>query len=157
MSISYVSNHIMRFFEIHPDGGKDSPVLGYWILEIKWIFSIVLLKFNPGTRENYHSHAFNAFTWFLSGSVTEECVNPDKTLTSRNWFPSIWPKYTPRENMHKVYTRNDKPAWALSIRGPWRNVWTEYNIVADRTTFLKSGGRRQIGYGKSYAIDIFTK
>jgi len=36
-----------------------------------WLFSIVLLRFEGESRSNFHSHAFNAWTWLLSGSMVE--------------------------------------------------------------------------------------
>ena len=60
----------MRFLEVTKDGGPDSPVTGLFLIEIKSLFSVVLLKFG-GTRENFHSHAFNALTFWLKGAVME--------------------------------------------------------------------------------------
>ena len=136
------TKHKMRFFEKHPDGGKDSPVMGYWLLEIKWLFSIVLLKFNPGFRENYHTHAFTALTWFLRGYVNEHRLDEKKVLHYKQWSPSIWPKITLKNNMHKVSTAGEQPAWALPIRGPWDNTWTEYNAKENKIVVLGGGGRR---------------
>jgi quercetin dioxygenase-like cupin family protein len=111
----------MKFFKKSSDGGKDSGVTGYFIVEIKPLFSIVLLKFNKGTRDAYHSHAFNAVTIWLKGVVREhELFSPLK--------PRIWgsgdAKYTPRHNIHMVEALTD--TWALSIRGPWSKTWFEY-------------------------------
>jgi len=47
----------MRLFQKAKDGGPESPVDGYFLIEIKSLFSIALLKFNNGGRENYHTHA----------------------------------------------------------------------------------------------------
>ena len=102
-----------------PDGGKESGVIS-WGIEIKWLFSIVLLKFKPNTRENYHSHAFNAVTVWLKGSVLEERIMPD--INKRYTQGHV--KYTSRDNVHKVHCRST--AWALSFRGPWRKEWSEY-------------------------------
>lgn len=130
----------MRFLEKHVDGGDESPVMGYWLIELKDWFSIVLLKFNPGTRENYHSHAFNAYSWFLTGSVTEKRLDLDtRTIYKNTWYPSIWPKYTPRENIHKVFTNGKDATWCLSIRGPWQNTWMEYNETNDEIITLTHG------------------
>lgn len=52
----------MKILSKSYDGGPDSGVDGYWLIEIKSWFSIVLLHFNPGTREAFHNHAFNALT-----------------------------------------------------------------------------------------------
>ena len=111
----------MKFFKKSYDGGPDSGVTGYWLVEIKPLFSIVLLKFNKGTRDAYHSHAFDAVTLWLKGSVLEHDVYfPDK--------PDTWKagdlKFTPRNKIHMVEALTD--TWALSFRGPWRDFWYEY-------------------------------
>lgn len=110
----------MKLFSWGNDGGKDSRVRGFWIIEIKSLFSIVVLKFREGSREAFHSHAFNAFTWFLKGKVVEHHVD-GRSIT---WGPSLSPKYTPRSCFHKVFALVD--TYALSIRGPWKNTWQEY-------------------------------
>src|SRR5450631_1360188 len=110
----------MKFLSIAKDGGPASKVTGYWLIEIKSLFSIVLLRFDEGTREVYHSHAFNAVTWFISGRVFEYL----KEGGGRPWSPSLVPKWTPRSCFHKVYAI--RRTWALSFRGPWDNTWLEY-------------------------------
>jgi hypothetical protein len=111
----------MKFFKKSYDGGADSGVTGYWLVEIKPLFSIVLLKFNKGTRDAYHSHAFNAITIWLKGKVIEhDLIFPER---SECWIArSI--KYTPRNKLHMVEALTD--TWALSFRGPWAKTWIEY-------------------------------
>src|SRR5687768_18405183 len=103
---------IMRFFSKSPDGGKNSGVTGYFLVEIKPLFSIVLLKFSRGSREAFHEHAFNALTIWLKGSV-EECHMDGRRLR----FKAGDVKYTPRTCFHKIIGITD--AWAISFRGPW--------------------------------------
>lgn len=123
----------MKLFRKSHDGGKDSGVTGYWLIECKSLFSIVLLHFSPGSREAFHTHAFNALTWWLKGAVTEEYI--DKTW--RNWFPSFIPKFTPRNCFHKIHG-SPKGAWALSFRGPWSATWMEN----------KNGDTYELGHGR---------
>lgn len=123
----------MGFLKVGKDGGADSTVTGYWLFEFKWLFSIVLLKFEKGTREAFHSHAFNAVTWFLSGRVVEELLDG----TRKVWVPSFWPKYTPRDNFHKVTSL--ETTWALSFRGPWSKTWQEYRPKDQEFVTLSSG------------------
>jgi hypothetical protein len=111
----------MKFFSKAPDGGADSGVTGYFLVEVKSLFSVVLLRFSKGTREAYHSHAFSAFTVWLKGSILEHDVNgakPPKFFGSGHW------KYTPREKFHKVEAL--ETSWALSFRGPWSDTWQEH-------------------------------
>jgi hypothetical protein len=138
-----------RVFYSKPDGGKGSGVTGYFLLEWKPVFSIGILKFNEGTREAYHSHAFNALTWWLKGSVTEvKLIEPVrefgdvvsyKSNEEKDYIPSIIPKYTSRDNFHKVIAH--ETTYALTIRGPWKDTWREYR--KDRYVTL-THGRKEI-------------
>lgn len=100
------------------DGGKDSGVTGYFLIEWKPCFSIVLLHFREGTREAYHSHAFNAWTYWIRGHVMEVQRNG-----SAKFFWRGHTKFTPRECFHKVHAL--RSTWALSLRGPWASTWQE--------------------------------
>lgn len=112
------------------DGGPSSPVDGYFLFEFKNLFSIALLKFNKGGREQFHTHAFNAWTWFLSGDLIEEDVDGSTYKYQR----SLLPKKTPREKCHRVKAKRD--SWCLTLRGPWSKTWTEYDTDrAVETTF----------------------
>lgn len=108
----------MRFFSKSHDGGKDSGVTGYFLIEIKSLFSIVLLRFRKGTRDAYHNHAFNALTIWLKGNVIEHMLDG----TQNNWRSGNI-KYTPRNAFHKVEALNN--TWALCFRGPWKDTWNE--------------------------------
>lgn len=123
----------MRFMEKSKDGGPESPVDGYFVIEIKSLFSFAILKFNKGCRETFHNHAFNALTWFLSGDMVEEDV--DGTLLP--YSKSLLPKVTKREKMHRVIANKD--SWAITLRGPWSKYWKEYDQKDDKTTNLTHG------------------
>ena len=112
----------MRLFQVRRDGGPESPVKGLFIIEIKSLFSIVLLHFG-GTREAFHSHAFNALTLWLKGEVVEVVRDHEGQLGQCRWKAGQF-KYTPRNLMHKVLP--GPGAWALSIRGPWVDRWQEF-------------------------------
>lgn len=110
----------VKLFHKSYDGGQDSGVTGYWLIEWKKGFSICLLNFSEGSREAYHSHAFNALTWWLKGEVREEFLNNDKPIV---WKPSLKPKFTPKQNFHKIIGL--KESWAFCIRGKWDETWQE--------------------------------
>jgi hypothetical protein len=113
----------MKFFSKAADGGKDSGVTGFFLVEIKSLFSIVLLHFRNGSREAYHSHAFNALTLWLKGSVREQRIVPSFAPEFRDYRGGQL-KYTSRDTMHRVLSFGD--SWALSIRGPWTKTWQEF-------------------------------
>lgn len=123
----------MRFLQKTPDGGPESPVRAYFLFEIKGLCSIALLKFNKGSRDNFHSHAFNALTWFLWGDMEEYKVDGTSTPYKRSFLPKV----TKKDNMHKVMAF--KTSWCLTIRGPWQDTWKEYNEKYNRVTTLTHG------------------
>jgi hypothetical protein len=127
----------MLIFKKKSDGGPNSGVSGYWLIEIKWLFSIVLLKFNPNDRENFHSHAFNALTFWLKGNVQEQIMDVETKQSSLKKFKMGNVKYTPRDNVHKIHCT--KTAWAISFRGKWKDEWFEYNETDDKMITLTHG------------------
>jgi len=106
------------------DGGPASKVTGYWLIESKMFFSIVLLRFDKGSREAYHTHAFNAVSWLLKGKLLELVRNSGEPIQC-SYTPSLTPIYTPRERFHKVEGIANT-TWAISFRGPWLNIWKEF-------------------------------
>lgn len=129
----YNSKWFPRLFYVKPDGGKDSGVTAYFLIEWKILFSIGILHFKKGSREAYHTHAFNALTWWLKGKVTEAKLNAvfddneialkDKDIT-KDFKPSFIPKFTSRHNFHKVIAHEN--TYALTFRGNWKNTWNEF-------------------------------
>lgn len=128
----------MKLFKHMNDGGPNSVVEGYWLIEWKRVFSIVLLKFNPGSREEFHSHAFNCFSWVLRGKLVECFHKSDQNAVVHK--PSLKPFMTYRDTFHKVYS--DGVSWVLSFRGPWSDTWKEYNPSTGEEYTLKSGRKR---------------
>ena len=144
----------MKLFKRMKDGGPESKVEGFWLIEAKSLFSVVLLHFSDGSREAYHSHAFNAISWLLKGALIEHRIlrwmGPSATSTNSRDFspmqpylsifePSIVPIVTTRRNMHKVTSVGD--SWVLSFRGPWAKQWREYLPASEELRTLESGRR----------------
>ena len=127
----------MKFFKRGKDGGPDSTVTGYWLVEIKGLFSIVLLKFEGDSREVYHTHAFNSISWLLKGLLWE-FVYEDSCVMYR---PSIKPIITTRARKHMVDSLTDV-SWVLSFRGPWADRWLEFDPEKREYTVLTDGRKR---------------
>jgi hypothetical protein len=130
----------MKLFNLCKDGGHESTVWAYNLIEWKRAFTIVLLRFENGSRDAYHSHAFNAVSWVLSGSLDE--------IHENGWvdihFPSWWPVFTSRDTTHKVVSLGR--TWVLSFRGPWAKTWREILPgKTDHTTLTH--GRRVVDGG----------
>lgn len=123
----------MILFKKVKDGGQDSPVDGYVLVEIKGLFSIAVLKFNKGRREAFHTHAFNAFTWFVKGNLVEE----DASGALYSYKRSLLPKITRKLKNHRVEALED--SWCFTLRGPWELYWTEYDKELEVTTVLTHG------------------
>lgn len=137
----------MRLFYKGKDGGSDSTVTGYWLIEWKKFFSVALLCFENGSREAYHSHAFNSISWLLSGKLIEEHLYKEN-VTYRPIFvgrfeykPSLLPILTYRHTTHKVSSVGR--SWVLTLRGPWKNTWEEYISKEVRFRTL-THGRKEI-------------
>ena len=115
------------------DGGPESRVSGLYFVEIKSLFTVVLLHFSNGTREAYHSHAFNAISWLLKGRLAERILGDNDMI----YEPSIKPISTPRDRFHQVYSSGD--TWVLSFRGPWSKTWREYLPTQNKFITLTHG------------------
>lgn len=109
----------MKFFNRSKDGGPESPVDAFFLFEIKSLGSVALLRFNKGTREAFHTHAFHALTWFLCGDLTEEDISGSYHVYKRSWLPKI----TRRSKNHRVIAY--ETSWCFTVRGPWASTWTE--------------------------------
>jgi hypothetical protein len=128
-----------RWFAVAKDGGPESHVTGYWLVECKTLFSIVLLRFDDGTRDAYHTHAFNALSWVLRGHLVERYKTQHGT--AQRWYlPSLVPILTRRERFHQVQSRGT--SWVLSLRGPWVATWREG--LADGRELALTYGRREV-------------
>jgi hypothetical protein len=128
----------MKFFEKAKDGGSESPVDAYFLCEIKPLFSIALLKFNKGGRENYHTHAFDALTWFICGDLVEQDVSGNLYKYRRSFMPKV----TLRQKNHRVIA--SKNSWCLTLRGKWCKEWSEYNEMENKTITM-TNSRKVIG------------
>jgi hypothetical protein len=138
LSKIYRSKYFPRLFYTKPDGGKDSGVTGYFLIEWKCLFSVGVLRFNEGSREAYHSHAFNALTWWLSGEANELRKEGEELLVTK--YKRRWkPKFTPKDNIHKVVCTTK--SWCFTLRGSWEDTWKEYR---DGEVVTLTHGRKEV-------------
>lgn len=120
------------------DGGPESRVWMYGF-ESKRFGSALLLRFEDGSREAYHSHAFLAVSWVLWGLLLER-FHGYYDWTVRH-FPSVRPIITHRDTFHKVTSVGR--TWVLSFRGPW---WTDawFEFIPGRGEITLTHGRREV-------------
>lgn len=124
----------MKFCHWAKDGGPESKVWGFWLVEIKSWFSIALLRFDPGSRDAYHSHAFNSVSYVVCGSLVEEHLNEVDIHIHISGDRIV----TRRETFHKVTSFGT--SWVLTLRGPWAETWQEA-VPGVRTRTLTHGRR----------------
>lgn len=137
----------MRIFSKTKDGGPGSPVTAFFLFEFKKFGSVALLRFNQGGRESFHTHAFKAWTWFLTGSMVEEKIVGEFKPYQR----SLFPKHTPRENNHRVLALTT--SWCFTIRGPWVDEWTEdHPKTGERTVFTHGRVVKEVSRGDNNII-----
>lgn len=127
----------MKLFSYGKDGGKDSCVWGFWLIELKAWFSIAFLVFEDGSRDAYHSHAFNCLSLVLWGRLREEHLDGHAV----DYVPSVVPVVTKRTTFHKVTSVGRTVV--LTFRGPWSSTWMEYLPDEDRTVAL-THGRKEV-------------
>ena len=109
----------MLFLKRRKDGGIESTVTGYWLIEYKPLLSILLLKFEGKSREAFHNHAFNCWSFILKGELIETMLDG-----KINNYKPFRPFVTRREDFHKV--DSDGTTWLFTIRGPWLDKWNEF-------------------------------
>lgn len=110
----------MKILTLRKDGGQESKVWGLFVVEIKKWFSIVGLRFGNGSREAFHSHAFNAMSWVLKGQLLERHLDGREILHNPSWKPII----TERKVFHQVFSNGN--TYVFSLRGPWVKIWNEF-------------------------------
>lgn len=123
----------MRFFSRAKDGGPKSTVVGYWLVELKKLFSVVLLRFDDGSRDEFHSHAFNSLSWVLRGRLVENHI--DGRVEEHR--AGLWPVTTRRSTFHRVVSQGT--TWVVSFRGPWSDHWHEFDPKTGELTTLADG------------------
>jgi len=131
----------MKFLSYGKDGGPESTVHGYWLVEIKGLFSIVLLKFDNGSRDAYHEHAFDSISWVLSGKLVEHVIGKYATGLDVVYVPGVKPVLTSKDTWHRVISVGT--SWVLSFRGPWRKTWREYKMI-DGSQVTLTHGRKEV-------------
>ena len=128
----------MKLFFKAKDGGKDSTVTGYWLIESKSLFSIVILRFDGFSRDAFHTHAFNSVSWLICGELQEKFKSNYRRLNL--YLPSFMPIITKKDDFHKVNSLGT--SWVISFRGRWGKTWKEHTVKDD--TYTLQNGRERL-------------
>lgn len=123
----------MRLMYWGKDGGPESTVWGFWPIEIKGLFSVALLRFEDGSRDAYHNHAFNSVSWLIKGELHEDYLDGK----GRPYLPSLRPIITRRHTFHKVSSVGR--SYVLTFRGPWTRTWMEFRPEDNQFVELTNG------------------
>lgn len=124
-----IKTNSFRLLTVTKDGGEESRVWAYWLFAWKALFSVGLLRFEDGTRDAYHSHAFDCVSWVLSGKLVEEHRDRTVIWEGRKCHlvdlheAGLRPVVTRRSTYHRV--RSIGRTWVLTFRGPWSRTWRE--------------------------------
>ncbi len=129
----------MKLFKWCKDGGPESNVSGLFFIEIKSLFTIALLRFDHGSRDAYHSHAFHSVSWLLKGGLQEFPLMANEPAIV--YRPSLRPIFTWRSTFHRVYSFGT--SYVLTFRGPWTETWNEYISRRDEFVTLTHGRKVQ--------------
>ena len=124
----------MKFLAVRKDGGQESTVTGYWLVEIKSLFSICLLRFDGKSRRAFHTHAFNCLSWVLKGRLKETFFDGRRADHPASFRPFV----TRRSDFHKVDSA-EGASWVLTFRGPWKKHWLEYRPADEEFVTLAEG------------------
>lgn len=141
----------MKILSWGKDGGEKSKVWGFWLLEIKSLFSIVILRFEEGSRDAYHEHAFNCAS-LVWGHLEEHHLDKRQgearieTHRSLGLIPAFVKTY--RDTFHKTVSKGT--TYALSFRGPWSNTWREYVPCTNEEEYagLYGGNQKTLTHGR---------
>lgn len=127
------------------DGGTESRVW-CWGIEFKKLGSVLLLKFGEGSREAYHTHAFNSLSWVLRGGLHEFHKGGQPEGANYSVFvshvPSVRPIVTRRDTFHMVEGCL-AATWVFTLRGPWVDEWREFLPKLGRFVRL-THGRKEV-------------
>jgi len=94
------------------------------VFENKRLFSIIFYRWNTIDQVRFHTHAFTAFAFLLSGWYWETVKFNNIDMTNFVNVPLV-PRFLPRNYCHAI--NNAKPnTLTMVITGPWQKHWYEY-------------------------------
>lgn len=113
----------------------DQLVTELTVLEWKPLFSIKLFHFHPssGVQDRFHTHAFKAVSFLLSGNYMEEIIRDGKIIKlPRNRKRVL---YIPKDEFHRI--GHSGGCKTLLITGPWGDTFRELTQFALHPVFWK--------------------
>lgn len=123
----------------------DGHITAYTLFEHKYLFSIIIYNWKTIRQNRFHSHAFAAIAFLLSGKYEQEVYKNGKISIQivDQWLK---PRYLPRNYTHKIL-KADPSTYTIVFTGPWMKYWYEW--FQDTNTWVKYGwGRKVISKSK---------
>ena len=93
----------------------------FTVIEIKYLFGIIVNIFNTENQDRFHSHSFQALSLMIKGHYYEEILVAEKVLTKKIEKS----RFIPRNYIHKI-TKSTKNCISVTFEGPWQSTWNEY-------------------------------
>ena len=119
----------------------DGHIIQYTLFECKKLFSVIIYHWKTIKQNRFHSHAFPAYAFLLSGSYTEEVII-DGVVTENTVNQWMKPRFIPKNYVHRILKAEPR-TWTIVFVGKWMNYWFEY--FEDTKTWVKySWGRNKV-------------
>lgn len=120
----------------------EGHIIAYTLFEHKSIFSIIVYNWKTITQNRFHSHAFPAVAFLLSGKYEQE-IYKKGVVTANMVNQWMKPRWLPRNYTHRVM-KADSNTWTIVFVGPWTKYWYEW--FQDTNTWVKyTWGRKVVG------------
>jgi len=118
----------------------------YTIIEFKYLFSIYLHCISTDCQDRFHTHAFNAVGWTLSGGYDEEIAQKLGGIgIARTYRVGRGWRFIPRLYNHRLMKALPDTV-TLLFTGPYQDTWTEETETWFR--ILGKGGRELVKFYK---------
>lgn len=102
----------------------DGHIIAYTLFESKKHFGIIIYHWKTIRQNRFHSHAFPAYAFLLSGSYTEEVIQ-DGVIVQREVNNRFKRRYIPRNYIHRILKAKPQ-TWTIVFTGKWQPFWYEY-------------------------------
>lgn len=128
-------------------------IMAYTLFESKHLFSIIFYNWLTIEQNRFHSHAFPAVAFLLSGSYEEEYLDLGQVKINK---VNAWmkPRYLPRNYTHRIMVAAPR-TWTVVFVGPWSDNWYEW--FQDSKVWVKYGwGRKVIDKSHETPLELIS-
>jgi hypothetical protein len=146
-----MKHYLPHFFQRKRVELGTGHVIAWVIFEWKLLFSIIIYHWVTIEQNRFHSHAFPAFAFLLSGSYEEERMVNGAICrhTVTQW---LRPRYLPRNYTHRIL-KAQPGTYTLVLVGPWIKHWYEW--FEDTNVWVKyTWGRRVVSKQQSIPSEL---